>query len=121
LQESSIRPEIHRVADGEAAVDFLHRRGQYRKAPKPDLLLLDLNLPKKDGREVLAEIKADPALRRMPVVVLSTSASEADITASYERHANCYVVKPFDLVDMQEVLADLSHFWFGVSELPTPF
>jgi CheY-like chemotaxis protein len=97
---------------------FLMRDGEYARAPRPDLILLDLNLPKKDGREVLAEIKKDPALKTIPVVVLTTSSSEADILRSYQLHANCYITKPVGLEGFLTVVKSIDSFWLSVVRLP---
>jgi chemotaxis family two-component system response regulator Rcp1 len=118
LRDSEVRTHLSVVADGEAALAFLRREGPFAGAPRPDLILLDLNLPKKDGREVLAEIKADPALRRVPVVVLTTSTAQQDIMVSYDLHANCYVTKPVDLEGFLAVVRSVERFWFTVASLP---
>jgi len=104
--------------DGEEAMSFLRRERPYQDAPRPDLILLDLNLPRKDGREVLAEIKNDPALRRIPVVILTTSRAEADIIQTYELHANCYIVKPVDLGQFINVIRSIEDFWLKMVRLP---
>jgi chemotaxis family two-component system response regulator Rcp1 len=106
------------AVDGIEALAFLRREGQYANAPQPDLILLDLNLPKKSGREVLAEIKADPALRRIPVVILTVSKAEEDVLKSYNLHANCYVTKPVDLDQFLEVVKSIEDFWLTVVVLP---
>ena len=106
------------VADGEHASDLLHRRGEYAQATMPDLVLLDLNLPRKDGREVLAEIKSDPAFRSIPVVVLTTSKAEEDILRSYDLHANAYVTKPVDFNRFIEVVRQIDEFFVTVVKLP---
>lgn len=106
------------VEDGEEAMDFLHRKGKYAEAPRPDLILLDLNLPKKNGREVLAEIKQDPDLLCIPVVVLTTSEAEKDVLLSYSLHANCFITKPVDLEQFTAVLSSVEGFWFAVAKLP---
>ncbi|MBI9062206.1 MAG: response regulator [Marinilabiliaceae bacterium] len=110
---------LHVVEDGEQAMDFLKRIGEYRNAPKPDLIILDLNLPKKDGREVLKDIKSDEVLKTIPVVVLTTSKSEVDVLKSYKLHANCYITKPIDLEQFIEVVQSIEHFWMGIVALPT--
>ena len=107
------------VHDGVEALAFLRREGQYGQAPRPGLILLDLNLPKKDGREVLAEIKADPRLQAIPVVVLTTSASEQDILRSYQLHANCYITKPVDLDQFMQVVNIIDDFWLTIVALPS--
>ena len=104
--------------DGEDAMDFLHRRGKHAGMPRPDLILLDLNLPRKNGREVLAEVKADPHLRRIPVLVLTISCAEEDILNSYNLHANCYITKPVDLHQFRRVIKAIEDFWLGVAILP---
>jgi chemotaxis family two-component system response regulator Rcp1 len=118
LAGGKIANSLHVVADGEAALDFLTGRGSFAGAPRPDLVLLDLNLPKKDGREVLADIKADASLRRIPVVVLTSSRLETDVVASYNSHANCYITKPFDLAQFLGVVRSIEHFWLSVVVLP---
>ncbi len=111
------RPSHLSVArDGEEALAFLRRQGVYANAPIPDLILLDLNLPKRDGREVLAEIKKDPELRGIPVVVLTTSEAEQDIQRAYDLHANCYITKPMDLDHFLETVREIHHFWFSVGK-----
>jgi CheY-like chemotaxis protein len=106
------------VANGVEAMAFLRREGKYVNAVRPDLILLDLNLPKKDGREVLAEIKADERLKRIPVVVLTTSSAEQDILKTYELHANCYITKPVNLEQFSTVVKALAEFWFTIVKLP---
>lgn len=118
LKEGKVRNNFHTVADGEEAMAYLRRQGRYAKAPRPDLVLLDLNLPKKSGREVLAEIKDDPELRRIPVVVLTVSQAEQDILKSYNLHANCYITKPVDLDQFLEVVKSIENFWLTVVMLP---
>jgi chemotaxis family two-component system response regulator Rcp1 len=118
LKDAKVRNELHWVRDGEQAMKFLQREGEYAQAPRPDLVLLDLNLPRKDGREVLAEIKSDEELRRIPVVVLTISADEQDILTSYDTHANCYVVKPLDLDRFMQVIASIEDFWLEIVKLP---
>jgi chemotaxis family two-component system response regulator Rcp1 len=120
LKDGKIQNHLHVQTDGEAALEFLHRRGDHAAAPVPDLILLDLNLPKKDGREVLAAIKEDERLRRIPVVVLTTSDAEEDILRSYELHANCYVTKPVGLEQFLDVVRRIDSFWLEVVKLP-PF
>lgn len=109
---------LHWVQDGVAALQFLRNQGEYTEVPRPDLILLDLNLPKKDGREVLAEIKADPVLKVIPVVVLTTSEAEEDIVRSYNLHANCYITKPVDLDRFIEIIRLLEGFWLVAVKLP---
>ena len=118
LKESKVNNSIHHVEDGVEAMRFLHREDQYAYAPRPDLILLDLNLPRKDGREVLADIKADPALKLIPVVVLTTSAAERDLVRTYDLNANAYIVKPLDLDQFIEVVQAIESFWFTVVKLP---
>ncbi|OGW54316.1 MAG: response regulator [Nitrospirae bacterium RBG_13_43_8] len=118
LKEGKVRNTLHVVYDGVEAITFLRKQGEYSGMPRPDLILLDLNLPKKDGREVLAEIKADEDLKRIPVVVLTTSQSEIDILKSYNLHANCYITKPVDLEQFLEVVKSIEDFWLTVVKLP---
>lgn len=118
LKESHLLNQIHTVKDGIDAMDFLRHQGKYADAPRPDLVLLDLNLPKKDGREVLAEIKEDPALRCIPVVILTTSEAEQDILKSYNLHANCYITKPVDLEKFITVIRSIQDFWLTIVKLP---
>ncbi len=113
LKDAKLRNTIHVVNDGEAALEYLRRPGGRR----PDLILLDLNLPGLDGREVLEEIKADPALKHIPVVILTTSRAEADVLRSYQSHANCYVTKPVDLEQFSKVVRSIETFWFSVVSL----
>jgi CheY-like chemotaxis protein len=115
---NKVRNALHVVNDGVEAIDFLHRRGAYADVPRPDLVLLDLNLPRKDGREVLEEVKADPDLRRIPVVVLTTSEAEEDILRSYDLHANAYVTKPVDFDRFIEVVRLIDDFFVTVVKLP---
>jgi CheY-like chemotaxis protein len=119
LEDAKVRNNLHVASDGVEALAFLRREGRYADAPHPDLILLDLNLPKKDGREVLAEIKADPLLRRIPVVVLTTSEAEQDIIQSYDLHANCYVTKPVDLDAFMHVVRSIEDFWLAIVRLPS--
>jgi CheY-like chemotaxis protein len=106
------------VADGVEAMDFLNRQGQYQQAIHPDLILLDWNLPRKDGREVLLEIKADERLQRIPVVVLTTSQAEEDILRAYNLHANCYITKPLDFNQFVQIVQSIEDFWFTIVQLP---
>jgi CheY-like chemotaxis protein len=106
------------VDEGEKALQFLYRQGEYADAPRPDLILLDLNLPRLDGREVLAIIKADPDLKTIPVVVLTTSEAEADVLSAYTLHANCYIIKPIDFKKFVDAVKAIEHFWFSVVTLP---
>jgi two-component system, chemotaxis family, response regulator Rcp1 len=119
LKESKLHNALHHVKDGVEAMDFLYRRGEHAGAPPPDLILLDLNLPRKDGREVLEEVKSDPDLRKVPVVILSTSQAERDMLRSYDLHANAYVVKPIDLDQFIEVVKAIEDFWFTIVRLPS--
>jgi len=118
LKEGKVRNNLHVAHDGEQAVRFLRRAEGHEDAARPDLILLDLNLPRMDGREVLAEIKADPELRRIPVVVLTTSKATEDIARSYDLHANCYVTKPVDLDRFITVIRSIEGFWLEVVKLP---
>ena len=118
LKDGKIINKLHVAEDGVEALAFLRREGKYHNAVRPELILLDLNLPKKDGREVLAEIKADKELKRIPVVILTSSAAEQDIVRSYNLHANCYVTKPVDLDQFINVVKSIEHFWLSVVKLP---
>lgn len=118
LKSSKVRNALHLVKDGVAALDFLRRKGEYADSPRPDLILLDLNLPKKDGREVLAEIKGDDDLKRIPVVILTISKDEEDVLKSYNLHANCYITKPIDLGQFLKVVRSIEDFWLTVVKLP---
>jgi chemotaxis family two-component system response regulator Rcp1 len=118
FKDAKMHINMHVASDGIEAMAFLRREGARANAPRPDLILLDLNLPKKDGREVLAEIKESPALKSIPVVILTTSASEADILRSCRLHANCYITKPVDLDGFLEVVKSIDGFWLSVVKLP---
>ncbi len=118
LLGSKIRNNLHVVDDGVEALAFLRREGTYRDVPRPDLILLDLNMPRKDGREVLADIKEDPGLKAIPVAVLTTSSQDEDILKSYELHANCYITKPVGLEQFATVVQSLDDFWFTIVKLP---
>lgn len=118
LVDSKMALEVSVVHDGEAAMAFLLREGRFRQARRPDLILLDLNLPKKDGREVLAEIKDNPELKQIPVVILTSSKAEEDVLRTYQLHANCYVTKPIGLQELQKVVSQISNFWFTIVKLP---
>lgn len=118
LKDAKLHNSLSVVNDGVEALEFLRREGRYENAPRPDLILLDLNLPLKDGREVLEEIKNDNNLRRIPVVILTTSSSEKDILESYNLHANCYITKPVDLNQFMTIVRNIQHFWFSVVKLP---
>ena len=117
LKDSKLLNGLNVVRDGMEAMTFLRREGSHAAAPRPDLILLDLNLPKKDGREVLAEIKADEEMKSIPVVILTTSAAEEDIIKSYSLHANCYIVKPIDLDQFIKVVKAIETFWFTIAKL----
>jgi len=119
LREGKVRNNLHVARDGMEALEFLKRQGKFAKATRPDLILLDLNLPRRDGREVLAEIKNDPELKMIPVVVLTTSSAEADILKSYKLHANCYITKPVDLEQFVSVVKSIDDFWLTVVRLPS--
>lgn len=118
LTDSKVRNNLHHVSDGLTAMDFLQQKGNYAKAPRPDLILLDLNMPKKDGREVLAEVKADKDLKRIPVVILTTSKAEEDILKTYNLHANCFITKPIDFHQFIKVVQAIEEFWFTIVKLP---
>ena len=119
LKEGKVYHKLHWAKDGVEAMDFLYRRGKFRDAPRPDIILLDLNLPKKDGREVLHDIKSDETLKRIPVVVLTTSKAEEDVLRTYNLHANCYVTKPVDLDKFIHVVKSIDAFWLSVVTLPS--
>jgi two-component system response regulator len=118
LVQAKVLNTLHVVEDGIEAMAFLRNQGKYQNAPRPDLILLDLNLPRKSGREVLAEIKADPDLKIIPVVVLTTSSSDEDILKAYGLHANCYVVKPIDFASFVRIVYSISQYWFSIVTLP---
>jgi CheY-like chemotaxis protein len=118
LREGKVYNNLHWAKDGVEALDFLRQRGAHGNAPRPDLVLLDLNLPKKDGREVLSEIKSDASLKTIPVVILTTSQAEEDILKSYHLHANCYVTKPVDLEKFIVVVQSIDRFWLTIATLP---
>jgi len=118
LKEGKVKNQLHIVTDGVEATDFLFKRNDYKDAPSPDLIILDLNLPKKDGREVLAEIKADENLKSIPIVILTTSKAEEDILKAYNLHANCYITKPLDLNKFLEVVKSIEDFWLTIVKLP---
>jgi len=124
LKELPTTHDLHVVKDGEEALHFLNRVGEYQNKPRPDMIFLDLNLPRKDGREVLAEIKNDNSLRKIPVVVLTTSEAKVDIEICYNLHANCFITKPVDINEYIEVINQIDNFWFKIVKLPenkTPF
>lgn len=118
LNESKMANHLHVVEDGIAAMEFLLRQGQYADVPRPDLIMLDLNLPRKDGRQVLAEIKADPDLRPIPIVILTTSDADEDILRTYHLHANCYITKPVVFEKFIKVVRSIKEFWFTIVRLP---
>ncbi len=118
LNERGGRHQVMALTDGVQAMDFLYRRGNYGGATRPDLILLDLNLPGKDGKEILAEIKADPQFRRIPIVVLTISANEEDIFRSYALQGNCYVIKSSDLDQLFQIVKRIEEFWLGIVTLP---
>jgi two-component system response regulator len=118
LKDAKVHISLHVATDGIEAMAYLERTGPYVNAPRPDLILLDLNLPKKDGREVLKEIKESPSLRIIPVVILTTSSSDADVLQSYHLHANCYISKPVDLDGFLKVVQSIDNFWLSVVKLP---
>lgn len=118
LNENKIFNSFFLVQDGVEAMDFLRNKGRYKDMPKPDLIILDLNLPRKDGREVLAEIKTDISLKHIPVVIMTISKAEEDILKSYNLHANCYITKPIDLNQFIKVIRSIEDFWFSIVKLP---
>jgi CheY-like chemotaxis protein len=123
LGEAKVAHDLRCVVDGEDLMDYLHRRGAYEDgvdAPRPSMILLDLNMPRKNGHEALAEIKSDAVLRRIPVVVLTTSAVKPDVTTSYDLGANSFITKPRSFTELVEVVRDFSRYWFDVAELPGP-
>ncbi|MBI5197982.1 MAG: response regulator [Nitrospirae bacterium] len=119
LKEGKVKNRIHVARDGEEALAVLRRREGHAAVPRPDVILLDLNLPRKDGREVLSEIKRDPDLRKIPVVVLTTSKAEEDVLRAYELNANCYITKPVDLDQFIKVVQAIEDFWFTIVRLPS--
>src|SRR3990172_5707891 len=118
FKDAKVLNEMHVVEDGEEAIAFLRREGEYAGAPRPDLILLDLNLPKKDGREVLEEIKSDPDLKRIPVVVLTTSEDQRDVLKAYDMHVNAYYPKPVNLDQFMKIVEAVENFWLSVVKLP---
>jgi CheY-like chemotaxis protein len=118
LNENKLYSSLYIVNDGVEAMSFLHNEGKFSIAPKPDLIILDLNLPRKDGREVLAEIKADDELKHIPIVIMTISQAEEDILKTYKLHANCYITKPIDLNEFIKVIKSIEDFWFSVVKLP---
>jgi CheY-like chemotaxis protein len=118
LREAKVANRVHALGDGDAALAFLRRQGEHARAPRPDLILLDLNLPGRDGRALLADLKQDPDLGRIPVIVLSASEDAADVQESYDLHANCYVAKPVDPSDLVAALRTIGGFWLRMVRLP---
>ena len=118
LHDAKVRNHLSIVEDGVQAMEFLRRQGPYARAPRPDLIMLDLNLPRKDGREVLAELKADDSFKTIPVVVLTTSRAEQDVLRAYQLHANCYITKPVDFQQFLNVVRAIESFWLFVVTLP---
>jgi two-component system, chemotaxis family, response regulator Rcp1 len=118
LKEAKVANSLHWVEDGEEAMKFLHKEAPYASAPRPHVILLDLNLPKKDGKEVLAAIKDDESLRRIPVVILTASEAESDIMKTYDLHANCFITKPIDLDQFLKVVKAIEGFWLTIVKLP---
>jgi len=118
LRECKIRNNLHLVGDGVAASAFLHRQGVYASKPRPDVILLDLNLPRRDGHELLREIKEDARLKQIPVVILTSSAAEEDVVRSYSLHANCYVTKPLGIDQFLAVIRSIDEFWLTIVKLP---
>ncbi len=120
LRKGKLDNRLSHVEDGVEAMEFLNRKSSYTQAPRPDLILLDLNLPRKDGRELLAELKSDPDLRTIPVVVLTTSKADQDVLRAYQLQANCYITKPVDFEQFVDVVRSVEHFWLEVATLPSP-
>ncbi|HKJ79150.1 MAG TPA: response regulator [Prolixibacteraceae bacterium] len=118
LEESKLKNRLYTVVDGQEALDFLFKKGKYKNVPRPDLMLLDLNMPRVDGREVLKIVKEDENLRSIPIVILTTSKAEEDIIKSYNLHANCYITKPLDLDKFMEVVHAIENFWISIVALP---
>lgn len=118
LNDNKLYSTLYMVKDGVEALEFLHNKGKYKTAPKPDLIILDLNLPRKDGREVLAEIKSDENLKHIPIVIMTISQAEEDILKSYNLHANCFITKPIDLNQFIKVVKSIEDFWFSIVKLP---
>lgn len=119
LKQGKVLNNLSIASDGEEAMDFLYQRNGFADSPRPDIILLDLNMPRKDGREVLTDIKTDESLMQIPVVVLTTSEAEQDVLSSYSLHANCYITKPVDFVKFVDVIRSLEDFWLAVVRLPT--
>lgn len=120
LKEGKVTHQLDVVSDGESALSFLYGENGYEDRKRPDLILLDLNLPRKDGRDVLHEIKSNPSFRHIPVIVLTTSEAEDDVSKCYDLHANCYIVKPVDINRFIEVIQGIENFWFEIVKLPSP-
>lgn len=120
FRRAGVMEELIAVADGVEALDYLRRQGRYADAPRPDLILLDLNLPRKDGRELLAEVKADPALRAIPILILTSSSADSDIRQAYDLHANAYLVKPAHFDKLVEMVKSIHDFWSGQVTWPAP-
>ncbi len=118
LRENHIETNLHVTRDGVDALCFLRQQGPYANAPRPELVIMDLNMPRKDGREFLAELKMDPSLGRIPVIVLTTSQADADVRASYNLHASCYIIKPVDLDQFFQVVKEIGDFWLCTARLP---
>ncbi len=118
LKDSKVKNTLHIVTDGVEAMDFLYRRGSFQAAPRPDIILLDLNLPRMDGREVLHAIKDEESLRRIPIVVMTTSDDDHDILQAYDLYANCYITKPVDFQRFIEIVKTIENFWFSIVRLP---
>ncbi len=118
LKEGKVYNNLHWARDGVEALEFLKREGKHAKAPRPDIILLDLNLPKKDGREVLAAMKSDPSLKKIPVVILTTSQAEEDVVRAYNLNANCYVTKPVDFEQFTRIVQAIEQFWLTIVTLP---
>ena len=118
MRDGKIKNTIHHVLDGVEAMAFLRKENKYADALRPDLILLDLNLPRKDGREVLAELKNDEAFKRIPVIILTVSSAETDIFSSYDLHANCYITKPIDLSQFLKIVRSIEDFWLTIVKLP---
>lgn len=118
FKEAKIANSLYVAEDGVEALEFLRKQGKFAQVPRPDLILLDLNLPRKDGRAVLEEIKADPSLTSIPVVILTTSTDERDIIRAYTSHANCYIIKPVDFIQFMKIIKSIEGFWLTVVRLP---
>lgn len=118
FKETKIRSTLHVVRDGAEALDFLRRNGRYVTVPRPHMILLDLNLPKKDGRQVLSEIKTSPDFKSIPTVILTTSSAKEDIRHTYNHHANCYITKPADLDQFMDIVKQIEQFWLNIVQLP---